>query len=470
MNSVVQPGTDSDRSDPPIVPIKGGGLIEKGVDGWTITVAEWSRALPPDAGIEQIIEAFVALRQNDPNLACRCVLALPAAECFFAVLPLSETFDAKDATAIMYQLERVVPIDAESMVIDRWTRRESRQLFAVATAAGRHRALVEAIESAGIELVAIVPTAFLIARAVADWRALAESFRLLICDADRCDHLVLDDDRVVDWKHCADAGEWTRHHTVTADEEPAANTWVIVGRDQWDVPVDGPVQWCPLSPKQLLARGTTSVLAGHWTRGVNLRRGGLAANDPLLAVAGPLRHLAVAAVAGCLLVIAACWYRDRRIAERSEHVIDQQRGAYQEVFPERRVPVLLIRSVGDEYRRVLGSRGRGDAIELPKPATAVLRDLFVGLEQAKSAGARFRLLELSIEDGDCSLTVRARDSVQIGAIAKSLEQSGFRVGPPAAQQIEPGRDEPIVTFQSTITAEWSTGGRPAAAATPGDAS
>ncbi len=459
MTSVVQADTDSTSPDPPVHPIRGGGLVEKRIDGWAVTVGGSSRALPADASIAQIIDAFETLRQNDPRGDRRCVLALPAAECFFAALPLSETFDGKDATAVAYQLERVVPIDAESMVVDRRTRRETRQLFAVATATGRHRELVQAIEAAGIELVAIVPMALLIAHAVADWRALAEPFRLLIFNQDRCDHLVIDGERVVDWKHCGDADEWTQYHAVTADEEPAANTLVIVGRDRWDVSVDRPLQWCPLSPQSLLARATASLLDGRWPRGVNLRRGGLAAMDPLLAVAGPLRYLALAAIAACLLVIAACWYRGGRIAVRSEQVQQQQRDAFREAFPDRRVPILLMRSVRDEYQRVLGSRGRGDAIELPQPATAVLRDLFIGLEQASSAGVRFRLLDLSIEDGDCSLTVRARDAVQIGTIAKSLEQSGFRVEPPAAQQIEAGREEPIVTFQSTITAEWSAGSK-----------
>jgi len=351
-------------------------------------------------------------------------------------------------------LERVVPIDAESMVVDHWIRPQTKQLVALSTSADRHRDLAEAIERARIELVAIVPSAFLVARAVADWRTLSEPFRLAIFDDGGCDHLVFDPTGIADWKHCADATEWVRHQAVWMDNDAEQDTLVVVGRNDLDVHVHPPVQWCPLAPSQLLARGAVRVLEGRWGRWANLRRGGLAAKDPLVAIARPLRWLSLAAIVACLSVISAAWYRGSRIQERSESVRAAQRAAYRETFPERRPPVMLMRSVRSEYQNVLGSRGRGDGFDLPKPATAALADVLAGLTRAKAAGARFRLLELDIADGACSLTVRARDAVQIGTIAKSLKQSGFEVQPPAAQQIEPGREEPIPTFQSTITAVW----------------
>ena len=118
--------------------------------------------------------------------------------------------------------------------------------------------------------------------------------------------------------------------------------------------------------------------------------------------------------------------------------------------------MMLMRTVRGEHSKTLGSRGRGDAIKLPVPATRVLKDLYRGLEHAQRVGgARLRLMDLKIVDGVCSLTVRAVDAVQIGTIAKSLETIGFDVTPPAAEQIDPSKDEPIPTYQSTLSAVWN---------------
>lgn len=455
--------------------ISGGCLIAKSSFGWSVTAGTQTQRVGPDALVEQVVETLLGMLATDKAVAPRCVLALPAEECFFAAFTAPASLQIKDPTAVAYHLERILPLDAESMVADHRVDRDGERVVAVATSVERHRGLVDALEHAGIELVAIVPATVLVARAVRDWRSSSEPFLAflfeppdIIASASHaldenaseentvgCDQVVVDANGLTHWKHCADANELSRHYDLTSDPNDAVEPLVVVGRDRLDFSVPVALHWCPLSYPQLLSQGASTVLSGRWGRWPNLRRGGLAARDPLLAVATPLRWLTLAALASAVLVIIASQWRTGRIIEASQRVQAQQREAFRDAFPGRRVPVLLMRTVREEYQQVLGARGSGDSVPLPQPATGVLAGLFAGLEAADRKGARFRVLNIDVKDGECSLALRSGDVVQIGVVAKSLEQSGFVVEPPASQQMEPSREEPIATFQSTVNARWN---------------
>ena len=134
----------------------------------------------------------------------------------------------------------------------------------------------------------------------------------------------------------------------------------------------------------------------------------------------------------------------------------KQRNIYQEAYPDTRVPVLLMRQVRRDYDAVLGSRGgkvgAGSAeVKLPTSATDVLSDLIASLP----SDVRSRVDEIDINDGECRLTIRVRESVDVGKIASSLEAGGFSVAPPATQLLESSRDEPSMAYQSVLRATWT---------------
>ena len=295
----------------------------------------------------------------------------------------------------------------------------------------------------------------LVARAALRRVNFGAPFQLFLLSRESAESLRVDEDGIYHWRRFYDADALRRHFTITADPNDMSPS-VVVGQNRLPVQPNGEIHGCDRSAEQLAIQGAAIGLAGRWGRWPNFRIDDLAPADPLYAVAKPLRMLSIAATVCFLIVAGAAWYRSERIVEKSDSVRDAQRSHFKATFPGRRVPVMLLRTVRSEHQKTLGSRGRGDSIQLPMPATTVLGDLFRGLEHARRVGgARFRLLDVDIVDGDCSLTVRAVDAIQIGGIAKSLETVGFQVSPPASEQIDPSKEEPIPTYQSTISAVWT---------------
>lgn len=437
--------------------IDGGGLIARTESGWFLQVGFEQTELAAETPPKVVAERFAHLCDSVKGADKRCVLGVPSGECFFVCDELPDSIDAKDRSAVTFELERHFPLDAESMVADYFVRAASGQIAAVAIETRRHQPTVDALEAAGIEVVSILPTAFLIARAFYRSDAEKSPFTLWIFASTSAESLSVDGGGVYRWRQFYDADDELRRHQATvADQVDASERTVIVGRSELTFQPRGRVQWCDRDAARLAAEGAGLALGGRWGRWPDLRRGDLAPSDPLFAVAGPLRKLAVAATCCFLILSIAAWYRGNRLAAESESVRQQQRAVFAEAYPGRRVPVMLMRTVRGEHSKTLGSRGRGDAIKLPVPATRVLKDLYRGLEHAQRVGGvRLRLMDLKIVDGVCSLTVRAVDAVQIGTIAKSLETIGFDVTPPAAEQIDPSKDEPIPTYQSTLSAVWN---------------
>jgi hypothetical protein len=333
--------------------------------------------------------------------------------------------------------------------------RTSKRISAVAIETDRHQAIVNALENADVEIVSIVPFSVLVARAALRRINSVAPFQLFLLSRDSAESLRVDEDGIYQWRRFYDVDALRRHYTVTADPNDTLPS-VVVGQNRLPFRPDGEIHRCDRSAEQLALQGAAVVLAGRWGRWPNFRIDQLAPADPLYAVAKPLRMLGVAATACFLIVACAAWYRSERIVEKSESIRGAQQSLFKAAFPGRRVPVMLLRTVRSEHQKTLGSRGRGDSIQLPMPATTVLGELFRGLEHARRVGgARFRLLDVDIVDGDCSLTVRSVDAIQIGGIAKSLETVGFQVSPPASEQIDPSKEEPIPTYQSTISAAWT---------------
>ena len=440
--------------------IEGGGLVYFCESGWQIQVADLRVELPPDADAHTAAQSFAALCNRVGGAERRCVIALASEECFFANIERPDSIDAKDRGAILFELERHFPLDAEAMVAEYSLDPRTDRVAAVAIESDRQLDLIAALEAVGIEVVSIIPRAFLIARAVTQWKVARwksdrDSFRLLLVDQDASDWMIVGDEGVSGWRQFFSVDdEAGRHVTVMPDDD--LPTLIIVGRRELAFQPSGDVKRCDLSASELAAQGASLVLRSRWGRWPDLRQGKLAPDDPLFAVAGSLRRLAIAVACCFAVLIVAASYRTTKLAEESESIRRDQRSAFAEAYPDRRVPILLMRTVRNEHRQTLGSRGRGDAIKLPTPATTVLRDLYDGLDQARRKDqAKFRMLDLDIADGECLLTVRAVDSATIGKIARSLETVGFEVAPPASEQIDPSKDEPIITYQSTISAIWS---------------
>lgn len=395
----------------------------------------------------------------------RIVLTVDSGDVFFATFELPDSIDAKDRAAITFELERYLPLDAEAVVSDYWsssaTDSSGVQVSAVAVEVARFKAIIEACEHAEIEVVSILPVSFLIAWAITRRHRESSTFRLWVTGKGAFESLWIRQEQIIQWQQFTCQEDLLRHATLVNQTLDEAHPVIVVGTDSRGLEstaeeMNMPVNVCDFDGLQLAVEQATDLIAGKSNHLPNLCRGPLAPADPLAAISGSLRTLALASMACFVLVAGAAWYRGEQLADRSESVRSQMRLEFKRAYPNRRTPIALMRTVRNEHRKTLGSRGRGDAIDLPVVATDVLGRVYQGLQNVQSENeTRFRLISSSIIDGTCALTVRAANASQIGNIAKALQSVGFDVQPPASQQIEPSKDEPLPTYQSTIEAVWN---------------
>ncbi|KAA5541084.1 hypothetical protein FYK55_19520 [Roseiconus nitratireducens] len=437
-----------------------GCLIHQCDDHWQLICGDQIQTVTADSSPRDRARAVAELISANQLRRPRCVLALATPECFFTTLDAFDGIDPNDSVAMSFELERFFPLDAEAMVACVTVQPRTGRLAALAVSADRHREFADALRSEGLELEAIVPWSFLVARGLIERRDVSNAVRIILNEPSSSSREILQVDRdgIWQWKHASDlrTSPTVKQSADAGLSEPAAT--VVIGTAHAPAEPQAESELVSAEPssesaEQLGAAGVDVLLAGRWGRWPDLRRGVLAPSDPLHAVASQLRWLAIAAAVCLLTVTAAGWMRNRRLTSDLETVMDQQRRAFRQTFPDRSDPVLLMRTVRSEHRKALGSKGQGVAVPLPIPATEVLRRIYQGLKRAGSEQeSRFRVLDIDIVDGECALTVRTRDARQLGVIANSLQANGFQVSPPASEQVEPSRDEPVSTYQSTIVA------------------
>ncbi|MCD0458792.1 type II secretion system protein GspL [Roseiconus lacunae] len=431
--------------------LSNGCIVRQRWSHWELRCGQSLVEIPTETSQASIAQALRALKETVRDVSARCVLALHSNECYGVDAAIPEGVDGRDRTAIRYELERLLPIDAEEFTCDYHVTGDRKQIFAIAIETRRWSVLVDALGAEGFEVVAIVPESLLITQSIITLPELQFPIRIGIVQSDGCFETIdVDADKlVIRWKSYSSVELWKRCSDFDSERDRG---WVIVGRHQAMTTLAN-AKSISRPPSHLIGHAVQLACEGKLAPSLNLRCGDLAPEDSLHAIRTPLRWLGLSAVICLLAVWAGSWYRGSRYERELAAIDQQQRQAFKDAFPRQRVPVLLMRTVRNEHARAIGSRGI-QSVNLPISAAAVLRDLFDSLERAGERDARFRVLEMQINDGECSLTVRAASAIQIGILASEMENVGFQVTPPASEQIPPNQQEPIETYQSTLKAEW----------------
>ncbi len=427
-------------------------LIVERPDDWFIVVGRETEHLAADVSIEELVTCVNLMVKLAGLKAPNCVIAPAATSCFFATIQGGDELDVRDRNALIYELESHIPLDAEAMVADfvvattptqRSTADDTSEskvttspvergktVSAIAVEVARWRELAEALETSGIPVRCIAPSATLATRALCRDLDLTRLTELLLVDDSQCDAVKVEADSITAWKHLAIDDTTLRRHRVLDSAEIAHG--VVVGADELPLTrlreayQDVDLQTLDRSLESLWIDGATLALSKQTQRWFDLRRDQLGPSDPLRPILPQLRLVTAAAVLFALAIAIGGWWRGQRI----EHAIDQinadQRAAFEEAFPGSQVPAALVRRVRSEHTKVMGSRGATAEIDLPQSATEVLRQLLAALPES----LRFRIKSLKIFNGQVDLELQVRTAVDAGALATALESHGFEVEPP----------------------------------------
>lgn len=424
-------------------------LIMEQPEGWLVAAGNETESLSPDVSTSELVSCAQLVSKLAGVKNPKCVLAPSSNSCFFAALRVGSDIDVRDRTALVFELEDHLPIDAESMVADFAvlpTADVDKTVAAVAIETARWREIADAFESAGIPVSAIVPSAVLATRSVCKNFRFTDAFDLLLVRQSQCDLLKVRSETIIGWKHTQlEATQLRRNKLLDAD---GFNRVVVVGADESQASVIqqqyGEVQDISGTVESHVADGAEMLFAKDSQRWFNLRRDQLGPSDPLRPIQSHLRLVTIATLACLLAVIAGGWWRTQRIENEIAEVRNRQSELFAEAFPNTRIPGALLRRVRSEHARVVGSRGVSSQIDLPQSAPEILRTLL----KAFPSDVRFRIERLQILNGTVDIDFQVRVPTDAGKLAIALESAGFDVKPPVTTQKD------AKTFDSLLEAIW----------------
>jgi hypothetical protein len=367
------------------------------------------------------------------------LLAIPSAWCACASIALDGLPRRGDRTARLFRLEEKLPLATEDVVAD-FIDAGDRSL-GVAALVERLHPVVNALESNGIAVESIAPTALLAARLHAP-RGEASVVRI---DEDSVTNLITFRERTpVAWSAAPASDvemhvQIARHASGATDllqpDEPLISAAVRAGRD---------------------------ALRGRHKPWIELRRDALASPDRLRASRRAL-NAALATAAVMLVAIGATFLvRANRYAVATREAERKLADHFQAEFPGWAVPANVGAVIDSEHRK-LAAQQLGAARQAS--AESALRTL-VRVLGALPAGGRVALERMVFDDRGFVLEGRVAAPAELDAITASIRAADLRVAPPQAQRDDGGRPG---TWRFTLRGELAGGGGPApvsASATP----
>ena len=396
------------------------------------------------------------------------VLGLPARWVFALRLPPIPASARKllrnrrlgQATALRFQAEPLLPVDAESLAVayrstplpsaaagtpsDGSDRERSGGVFLIATDADRAGGEVAALESQGISVAAVCATSLLAASEGSDRGGVDDASVTTLRRARRLERVELVRREPTAWTLGLDAAaEGVPFDESTIGEEETARRAVAAvlrlrRRDRF--PLDlaaGPLGVREVATGAVLRRGFFAR-----GRGRELRR--------------PLAAVAVAAsllLATSLVALQVRVHDAHAAAAASDRAA---RAAFRSAFPDQSVPAALLSRLRSEARAAGVLAGSGG---VPAVAAIARPSALVGLDQALAAipgDLRIELDEIRVEPERILLEGRVRAPGDADRLATSLRAAGLSTRPPRTQALPAGRGVGF-TLQADRASEGSAG-------------
>lgn len=392
----------------------------------------WIEANDPDAAAAAMQEAGYG---GEPVL-----LAVPSEGCLCAAVVLTSRRLVRNRQALAYALEEQLPLAAEEMVCDFVT--QGTTALGVAVEPATLKPIVRSLETAGVAVTTVTPSALLILDQLRRRDCLPADGLVVLIRQDHCDCFVTAGQKPQQWRYLSvDPVSLRREvavHLMAGDparESPLPVTIAAVDRRAVEalerLEPDIQVQYVELAEDETLLSAASGVLVQAERPWIELRRDEIGTYDPYVLVGGSLRFLTAACLLAVLSLTAVTWIHAGRY-ESAVQAFNAERGAiFQRLFPEARVPVGIRSRLESEREKLLGLRSDNlEAPELESATPMLLRTL-----DAMPRDLRFRLLEMQFENATGYLEGEARRHGDADVIAASLRAQGLSVEPPRTERL-----------------------------------
>jgi hypothetical protein len=397
-------------------------VIFPGDETWRLRSASGVDELrfEPDADAAHTAAAVAAKLRDRGYAGQGVLLALPSAWCLAARIATAD-LPRQDRTAMTFRLEEKLPLAAESFTAD-FAEFEGGAL-GVCVANDRILPRVAALEAAGVMVQSVSPAAMLAAQATAED----------------------DDPRVILW------GEQDRVNVITVCGHPRSWSLVeagAVGRELDTLLLDAidfeardlppglrpSSAALPESIEDAVARNAPDLLSGRLRPWFELRRGGLAADDPLRVVRRAANTALVAAIAFCVTLAAVFLLRAARYDRLARSYEDQAAAEFRSQFPTWPVPANVRAVVESERRRLTLAGGSSLPAQAQTSALHLLREVLSKLP----SDAPVAFDRLAFHDTVLELEGRARANGDVDVLVASARAAGLDVAPPQLRKTADG--------------------------------
>lgn len=390
----------------------------------------------PDA-IAQAVATVVASTGDEPQ---RVVLALDAVACLTAALDVEPLPRRERRQAMVYMLEEHLPLAAEDYVADFVEQEGHGQrtgpILGIASDLTPLTALIEALEHRGIQVEHICPQILLALQGLQD--PPPSDGLVLWRDDERVNLLRLRAGRPIQWRLPAASAKDLRFHVaMEAAADGHVEQVLAVGLD--DALCDAVQQAgnfqitraeTPL--RVAAAHAARRILRGDVRPLVDLRRDQLAGGGRFARLRRPLTAAAASAALCVIVLTAALFGKSHQYAQLVDEQRSRQHALFSELRPAQQMPVNVHARLVSELRQLRDLRGNQTTIPQAPSALPLLNSMLMHLP----VDLRFRLLEISIDDGRLYLEGQVRTPADAERLAAAIaDGGGFTLDAPRTQKL-----------------------------------
>ncbi len=438
-------------------------------DGWTLGATvpkcDWTRLGPSDpvALAEAAASYAERWRLRHPSV----LIATATESSYFARLDADAARRIRDHASLGFELERLLPLDAEEIVADciAAERTVSESVGAVAVALDRWGPVVDALESLMLPVTHIVPASLLVLQRAVETEVIPKnslsfwSMTALGGEPTKVELFDLDGvGRLMAWRSCGiDPRSVEREVTLQSGG---------MDRDDWYWVTDpafvvestsaesGSPRYLSVDVLQLLTQQVRALVSGRDDPWFDLRRGPLARHDPLRPYRSRLRTFAVAAAVFWATIVGVCVAKGMQYREQTSQNERLQAERFRDALPGQRIPSAILGRMRSEREKAIGQRGSGLAVELPGRATDTLVAMLAGLPEHIDMEIR----ELRISGNELSIELLLESQDDAGRVAAAIQNEGFSADPPATVLVGGNRVQASLRARRNASAPIGSGG------------
>jgi type II secretory pathway component PulL len=351
---------------------------------------------------DQIAQAAAASLKQLGHGASPITLAIPSNWCLCATIRTDDLSKA-DYKSLLNRLEEKLPWPAESITADFIRHESDNKALGVCIKTEKIRPLIDALESHGIPIQTITPTALLAAA-----NQTSQSAILQIDSADHVDLLVMQHGKPIAWS------------MASKDKSDINLQLNLLAIDL----ADGFEQMKLENPQSLALRNAQQIPS------INLRQHDLAASDKLRLHRRALNALLASAAIFLITLTGLFLFRSHQYQQQARQSSQQLKLAFATHFPAWEIPANIKAVIESEHRRLISS----PSADLPPEATASAIPTLYSLLANLPADTTINVQHLTANPDSLDLEAQLKAYEDADLIAAAARKAGMEVPPPQVRK------------------------------------